>query len=91
MQCVGQYPEQVVDTMPLIVAGPVRRKNYRKIGPIAWREKALWWAVIAIYWLESSERFAAEVAERRLPMLPKLRLRRYLQANLTQELCGAAA
>lgn len=83
MQCVGQYPDQIVDAMPLIVAGLVRRQNYRKVGPIAGREKALRWTVIAIYWLESSERFAAEVAELRLPMLPKLRLRRYFQANLT--------
>lgn len=89
MQCVGQYSKQIVDTMPLIVACLVRRKNYRKVGPICGREKALWWAVIAIDCLESSERFAAEVAERRLPMLPKLRLRGYLQGNPKELSLGA--
>jgi hypothetical protein len=63
VQCIGQYPDQIVDAMPLIVAGLVRRQNYRKVDPIAGREKAHWWAVVAIYWLKSSECFAAEVAE----------------------------
>ena len=90
MESVGKYPGELINAVPLVVARLVRWKDDRKVDAISRSKQTFGRAMIAVHGLGSGEQSAAEVAERRLPVLPEMGLGRNFQSNLTLHLRRAA-